>query len=107
MARAYDAPVKTYEVVVEPSGQSFPAAPEETVLEAAARAGIEMPSSCRTGTCRTCMRRLAAGTVVYRVEWSGLAPEEKAEGWFLPCVACARSPLRIAGQAQRAWWERE
>jgi hypothetical protein len=25
--------------------------------------------------------------VRYRIEWPGLAAEEKAEGWILPCVA--------------------
>jgi ferredoxin len=30
---------------------------------------------------------LAEGRVRYRVEWPGLSPDEKAEGFTLPCVA--------------------
>jgi len=59
----------------------------ESLLESAERAGIELLSSCRNGTCRTCMCRLVAGEVHHRIEWPGLSREEKAEGWVLPCVA--------------------
>jgi hypothetical protein len=30
---------------------------------------------------------MTAGQVRYEMEWPGLTPEEKAEGWVLPCVA--------------------
>lgn len=63
------------------------AAEGESLLESAERAGIELLSSCRNGTCRTCMCRLAEGQVRYRIEWPGLSLEEKMEGWILPCVA--------------------
>ena len=63
------------------------AAEGESLLESAERAGIELLSSCRNGTCRTCMCRLVEGQVRYRIEWPGLSREEKAEGWVLPCVA--------------------
>ena len=66
-----------------------------TLLEAAAHAGVRLPSSCRNGTCRTCMCRVASGQVSYRIEWPGLLPEEKAQGFILPCVAMAASDLVI------------
>jgi ferredoxin len=84
-----------HEVLIEASGQRFCASEDETLLAAAARAGVAMPNSCRNGTCRTCMRRLASGTVAYRIEWPGLLREEKSEGWILPCVAYPQSALRI------------
>ncbi|RYF40147.1 MAG: 2Fe-2S iron-sulfur cluster binding domain-containing protein, partial [Comamonadaceae bacterium] len=31
------------------------------LLQAAATAGLDMPSSCRNGTCRTCICRLESG----------------------------------------------
>jgi len=31
--------------------------------------------------------------VTYRMEWPGLSAEEKAEGWFLPCVAYPTTDL--------------
>jgi len=73
---------------LQPSGRAFAAPADRTLLAAAAAAGIELPSSCRNGTCRTCLRPLHAGTVRYAIPWPGLLPEEKASGhWVLPCVA--------------------
>ena len=72
---------------VEPGGFEFETAPSRTLLQSADDAGIELPSSCRNGTCRSCIRRLLAGGVRYRVEWPGLSADEKIEGWTLPCVA--------------------
>jgi ferredoxin len=80
-------------VELRPSGRQFDAAPSTTILLAAAQAGIELPSSCRNGTCRTCMCRRISGDIVYGIEWPGLSAEEKAEGWILPCVARASSAL--------------
>jgi ferredoxin len=73
---------------IEPAGYEFEAAPGLTLLQAAQDAGIEIPSSCRNGTCRTCICEIrGGGSVRYRIEWPGLSAEEKAEGWTLPCVA--------------------
>jgi ferredoxin len=82
-----------FRVELKPSGRQFNAAPSATILLAAAQAGIELPSSCRNGTCRTCMCRRLSGDIVYSIEWPGLSAEEKAEGWILPCVARASSAL--------------
>ncbi len=80
---------------VLPGGWRFEADADTPLLLSAARAGIELPSSCRNGTCRTCISRLHSGQVLYRIEWPGLSAEEKREGWILPCVAHPRSALVI------------
>lgn len=74
-------------VRIEPAGFGFEADGESPLLQSADAAGIELPSSCRNGTCRTCICKLLAGRVRYRIEWPGVSVEEKAEGWILPCVA--------------------
>jgi ferredoxin len=77
-----------YRVLLRPSGRSFAVAADQTLLAGALAAGIALPSSCRNGTCRTCLRPLHAGRVHYRIAWPGLTPEERnAGGWVLPCVA--------------------
>lgn len=76
-----------------PSGRTFETDAQNTLLDAAEMAGIALPSSCRNGTCRTCLRPLHAGTVRYRIEWPGLLPEERAGGWVLPCVAYPQSDV--------------
>jgi len=101
------AAVPSFHVRLAASAEEFAAAADQTVLASAVAAGIAMPSSCRTGNCRTCMRQLAAGSVAYRIEWPGLSADEKAEGWFLPCVAYPQSDLEIVGHAARTWWERD
>jgi len=87
--------VASYPVRIEPAGWVFTATPAQSLREAAAEAGIVLPTSCRNGTCRACLVRLIDGQVAYRVDWPGLSAEEKAAGWTLPCVALARSALVI------------
>lgn len=82
-----------HQVRIEPSGVSFEADASLTLLEAAGFAGVSLPRSCRNGTCRTCLCRLGACRIEYRIEWPGVSAEEKSEGYILPCVAMARTDL--------------
>ena len=88
-------------VRLEPSGWHFEATPGRTLLDAASAAGIELPRSCRNGTCRACRCLLRSGSVVYRIEWPGLLAEEKREGWILPCVAHAQTDLVVEAPLAR------
>ncbi|MFT8244937.1 2Fe-2S iron-sulfur cluster-binding protein [Roseomonas sp. BN140053] len=80
-------------IQVAHSDHRFPCGPEETVLEAAQRAGFEIPYSCRKGVCITCQGKVSAGAV----EASG-SVRSAAEGAFdaLFCTARPRSDLTIA-----------
>ena len=80
---------------IEPGGFDFDTESGRTLLQSADAAGIELPSSCRNGTCRTCICRLMSGAIRHTVEWPGLSADEKTEGWILPCVAEAQSDLAI------------
>jgi len=86
-------------VTLAGQGWCFEAEAPATVLEAAERAGIRLPSSCRNGTCRTCICLASSGTVHYKIEWPGLSAEEKREGYILPCVAIADTDLTIESPA--------
>ena len=69
------------------------------LLLAAEQAGAALwESSCRNGSCRTCICRLVSGQVVYRIDWPGLSLEEKREGFILPCVAYPASDVVIEGR---------
>jgi ferredoxin len=86
---------ETFAMIVQP-GEHFVAVRDgESLLEAALRAGLPLPRSCRNGTCRACLCRLESGAVTYRIEWPGLTAEEKAQGLILPCVALPRSDVTI------------
>lgn len=78
---------------LEPGDRRFDAPADQPLMQSAARAGIELPSSCRNGSCRTCIGRLLSGRVTYRIDWPGLLREEMAEGWFLPCIAYPATDL--------------
>lgn len=86
---------KQFSVTVEPAGLVFETSESVSIMEAAMLAGVDMPVSCRNGTCRTCLCRLNHGEVRYRIEWPGVSTDEKKEGWILPCVAIAESDLSI------------
>jgi ferredoxin len=89
----------THRIRLEPAAITFDAASDQPLLLSAAAAGIEFASSCRNGSCRACMKQLVSGRVGYRIEWPGLLPEEKADGWILPCVAYPEADLVIGGVA--------
>ena len=82
-----------------PGGEELAAPTDETLLQTVLKAGLNWPSSCRNGTCRVCIGQLVRGTVLYRVEWPGLLPEEKAGGAVLPCVACPTSDVVLGPSA--------
>ena len=85
-----------FEVRMQPSGGRFTAPTDQPVLRSALEAGLNVPSSCRNGTCRACLKPLLGGQVHYRIAWPGLLPEEKQSGaWLLPCVAYPLTDLVI------------
>ncbi|RZL91258.1 MAG: 2Fe-2S iron-sulfur cluster binding domain-containing protein [Variovorax sp.] len=84
-----------FAVRIAPGGHAFEAAVGQTLLQAGLKAGIELPSSCRNGTCRTCLCRLVSGSVRYQIDWPGVSADEKDEGWILPCVAEATSDVTL------------
>ncbi|MDO8717835.1 MAG: 2Fe-2S iron-sulfur cluster-binding protein [Polaromonas sp.] len=85
-----------FEAHIQPGGPAFAAPASVTLLQAAERAGLALASSCRNGTCRTCLCQLVSGQVLYRIEWPGLSAQEKQEGSILLCVAYPASDVVIA-----------
>lgn len=82
---------------IAPDGPTFAAPASLALLQAAEQAGLSLlDSSCRNGTCRTCICQLVSGQVTYRIEWPGLSLDEKREGYILPCVAHAASDVVLA-----------
>jgi ferredoxin len=71
----------------QPDDQQFDAWTHQPLLHSLEQGGIDWPSSCRNGTCRTCIGQLASGVVRYEIEWPGLSTEEIDQGYVLPCVA--------------------
>lgn len=66
----------------------------ETVLEAAERAGLDVPYSCRGGMCCTCRAKVTEGTASMDVNFS-LEPWEVEAGYVLTCQ-CRPTGDRLA-----------
>lgn len=82
-------------VTLLPLGARVVVDEDSTLLHALEADGLDLPSSCRNGTCRTCICRLQEGQIAYTIDWPGLSYDEKREGFILPCVALARSDLVV------------
>ncbi|MEX0283801.1 MAG: 2Fe-2S iron-sulfur cluster-binding protein [Paracoccaceae bacterium] len=59
---------------------------DDTVIDAAARAGLELPFSCKGGMCCTCRCKVAEGSAEMAVNYS-LEPWELEAGFTLACQA--------------------
>lgn len=77
-------------------GRSIPAAPGETVLQAALAAGISYPHGCRMGRCGACKSYLVSGQIdLLKHTPFSLTEEDKAEGLTLACRAVPMSDVTI------------
>ena len=57
-----------------------------TLLDAAMRAGADLPFSCKGGVCSTCKARIMEGKVEMTINY-GLEPDEVEAGYVLTCQA--------------------
>jgi ring-1,2-phenylacetyl-CoA epoxidase subunit PaaE len=62
----------------------------ESILDAAARAGLDLPFSCRAGVCSTCRTKLVRGEVELTQNYA-LEEWELAQGFILACQAHAKT----------------
>jgi ring-1,2-phenylacetyl-CoA epoxidase subunit PaaE len=77
----------TVTVIMDGRRRSFPmTAADEVVLDAAGRAGIDLPYSCRAGVCSTCRAKLLRGTVTLDNNVA-LEDWELEAGYILCCQA--------------------
>jgi CDP-4-dehydro-6-deoxyglucose reductase len=76
------------------SNTAFSIAPNQSLLDAALAASLNLPHSCKGGNCGSCRARLLQGEIYYpNGPPLGLSEAEAAEGFVLMCQARARSDL--------------
>jgi CDP-4-dehydro-6-deoxyglucose reductase len=86
----------SFQVTLQPGGQQFAATPDETILEAATRAGLLIPYSCKDGACGVCKAPVLSGSVsLGRHSESALSAADQAAGQTLLCCAQATSDLSV------------
>jgi ring-1,2-phenylacetyl-CoA epoxidase subunit PaaE len=65
---------------------------DESVLDAAARAGLELPFSCRAGVCSTCRTKVVRGEVEMAQNYA-LEEWEVEQGYVLACQSRVTTPV--------------
>ena len=80
------APACLATVIADGKTRDAPVADGESVLDAALRAGIDLPFACKGGMCSTCRARIVQGSVIMDVNYS-LEPWEVQQGFVLTCQA--------------------
>ena len=70
--------------------RSFPLTGDEGVIEAASKAGVDVPWSCHGGMCSTCRCKLVEGEATMAVNYA-LEPWELERGYILACQARPKS----------------
>jgi CDP-4-dehydro-6-deoxyglucose reductase len=92
----------SFQVTVLPSQHQFPAAADQSVLDAALAAGIVLPYSCKSGACSTCKAKVVSGSIEEGATPTQiLSPEEREAGFTLLCQAHASSDLVIESREVR------
>jgi ring-1,2-phenylacetyl-CoA epoxidase subunit PaaE len=71
-------------LIVDGKRRDVPVAQGEAIIDAAIRAGLDMPFACKGGMCATCRAKLVEGTVTMDVNYSLEAWELEA-GFILTC----------------------
>ena len=85
-----------YKVTIANQQQSFLVQENETILEAAIRAGVSLNYGCSSGTCGLCKAQIISGSVKEIKTREYVIPEsEKLQQFMLSCVCAAEQDLVI------------
>ena len=83
-------------VRILPANREFDARPDEPVLTAALRQHLNLPHSCKGGSCGTCRVRLLSGRIAYpHGRPAGIDAAEEEAGYALICQARALEDLVV------------
>ena len=73
-------------LIIDGKRREVPVAEGEAILDAALRAGVDLPFACKGGMCSTCRARLVEGEAQMEVNYS-LEQWELEKGFILTCQA--------------------
>jgi len=91
----------SYELTIEPLGQTIEVEEGQTMLDAALRAGIWLPHACCHGLCATCKVQVVDGEIEHGEASSfALMDFERDEGKTLACCATLQSDCTIEAEIE-------
>lgn len=85
-----DTPTQTASLIVDGKRREVPVAEGEAILDAALRAGMDLPFACKGGMCSTCRAKVVEGEVEMELNYS-LEPWEVKAGFVLTCQSHAKT----------------
>lgn len=86
----------SYELTIQPLGQTIDIEEGQTILDAALRMGIYLPHACGHGLCATCKVQITDGEIDHgRASSFALMDYERDEGLALACCAMAEGDIEI------------
>lgn len=91
----------SYELTIEPLGQTIEVEDGQTILDAALRAGIYLPHACCHGLCATCKVQVLDGDVDHgEASTFALMDFEREEGKTLACCCRLESDVVIEAEIE-------
>lgn len=81
--------------LITPDGEkSFDCPDDAYIIDQAEEEGIELPYSCRAGSCSSCVAKVVSGEVD-NSDQAFLDDDQLAQGYILSCVAYPKSDVTI------------
>ncbi len=91
----------SYQLTIEPIGQTLEVEEGQTILDAALRAGLYIPHACCHGLCATCKIQVTDGEIEHgEASNFALMDYERDEGKCLACCATLQSDITIEAEIE-------
>ncbi|WP_353202395.1 2Fe-2S iron-sulfur cluster-binding protein [Polynucleobacter sp.] len=75
-------------IEVQSTGQKITLTRSESIIDALARSGIEIPTSCQSGLCGTCKTRYISGEVEHG---DCILSDTEHQEYLTPCISHIKS----------------
>ena len=75
-------------IEVQSSGQKITLTRSESIIDALARSGIDIPTSCQSGLCGTCKTRYISGEVEHG---DCILSDAEHQEYLTPCISHIKS----------------
>ena len=75
-------------IEVQSTGQKISVTRDESIIDALAKSGIEIPTSCQSGLCGTCKTRYISGDVEHG---DCILSDDEHQEYLTPCISHNKS----------------
>ena len=79
-------------IEVQSTGQKITLTRSESIIDALARSGIEIPTSCQSGLCGTCKTRYISGEVEHG---DCILSDAEHQEYLTPCISHIKSGILL------------